>query len=63
MLFIVSLGPAGGNDSNASEISLSSEIHSIRGAIYFFFSMIFNFKAAQAPKESAPNPSADGEPD
>jgi|GEM_PF-3289731 len=39
MLFNVSLGPAGGDDANANEISLSSSIHSIRGAIYFFFSI------------------------
>ncbi len=41
MLFNVSLGPTGGDtDSNANEISLSSGIHSMRGLLYFFFSMI-----------------------
>ena len=31
MLFNVSPGPIGGEDSNANEISLSSGIHSMRG--------------------------------
>jgi hypothetical protein len=40
-VLFVSLGPAGGEDSKANDISLSSGIHSMRGLIYFFFSIRF----------------------
>ena len=43
MLFNVFSGPTGGFDSNSNDISLSSGIHSMRGAVYFFFSMVFHF--------------------
>ncbi len=48
MLFNVSLGPAGGADANAKEISLSRNIISIRGEMYFFFFIIFELSAPNA---------------
>ena len=43
MLLNVSLGPSGGEDAKANDISLSSSIHSMRGLIYFFFVSINSF--------------------
>ena len=43
MLFNVSLGPTGGDDSNANDISLSRNIISIQGIMYFFFVSIMSF--------------------
>jgi hypothetical protein len=41
MTLFVSEGPAGGDDSNAKEISLSSTISSIIGAVYVFIIIYF----------------------
>jgi hypothetical protein len=40
IVLLVSLGPTGGADSNANEISLSRNMISKLGAIYIFFSMV-----------------------
>ena len=40
---LLSKGPSGGGDSNTNEISLSSEIFSICGVLYNFFSIVFRF--------------------